>query len=215
MKKKTASEIDRFKEWIAERGGEILIVTNEYEVVRYRGDGATSIIYTNKKNVMSFVGDANAAWLAFKNGDWAYRVGTRSPKRPLKSTTVRTLLERDGNRCFYCGEDFTTEKPPTKEHLVARTSGGPDHISNLFLACHPCNAEVGHRSAADKIRFRDLKRSGAGTKLLLDLRPHIVASISEDSPHFAALLDRLDFIIHQRASKKEEAPCLTSIPARP
>jgi 5-methylcytosine-specific restriction endonuclease McrA len=46
------------------------------------------------------------------------------------------LLAKWGRRCTYCdGEDIPLEV----EHVIARSRGGTDRISNLTIACHRCN----------------------------------------------------------------------------
>ena len=46
------------------------------------------------------------------------------------------LLEKWGRSCAYC----TAENVPLEvEHIVARSNGGSDRVSNLTLACRPCN----------------------------------------------------------------------------
>ncbi len=46
------------------------------------------------------------------------------------------LLEKWGRCCAYCGAENT---PLEIEHIQARSNGGSDRVSNLTLACHPCN----------------------------------------------------------------------------
>jgi 5-methylcytosine-specific restriction endonuclease McrA len=70
------------------------------------------------------------------------------------SVIHRTLIERDGEGCFYCFEEVPGLM--TQEHLVARAHGGPNHISNKFRACRPCNEAAGHLSAPEKIRIREV-----------------------------------------------------------
>lgn len=171
--KKTSEErkVDRFKAWLVERGAELLISTNEYEVVRYRAGGVTSVVYRNdKNNRWKFTGDAQSAWHAYGDKSPRYRCDVRTARvrrtPAQRDVQIRTIVARDGNVCFYCGDPFSDEAPPTKEHLVARTHGGPDTVHNLFVACSKCNSEVGHMSAAEKIRMRDRKRRGLGTRLL-------------------------------------------------
>lgn len=207
-KTKAQKTIDGFKAWIVERGAELLAPTNQYELVRYRGQGIVSIIYENQRGKRSYTGSSQEAWYAFEKGNISFRFTERAPKdlsagrRERRSVLIRTLVQRDGDLCFYCGDPFSDEKPPTKEHLVSQTAGGPDHIANLFLACGDCNSRAGHCSAAEKIKFRDLKRRGAGTTLLQDLRPHIEAlAVTDEAPEFKALLGRIDAVIH--APKKE------------
>jgi 5-methylcytosine-specific restriction endonuclease McrA len=56
------------------------------------------------------------------------------------------LLEKWGRRCAYCG---ATGVPLQIEHIVPRTRGGSDRVSNLTLACEPCNTAKGTRTAAE------------------------------------------------------------------
>jgi 5-methylcytosine-specific restriction endonuclease McrA len=56
------------------------------------------------------------------------------------------LLEKWGRRCAYCG---ATNVPLQVEHIIARARGGSDRISNLTLACKPCNTRKGTQTAAE------------------------------------------------------------------
>lgn len=63
----------------------------------------------------------------------AYQQGT------LMGYEVREyLLEKWGRQCAYCEARDT---PLEIEHIVPRSAGGSDRISNLTLACHDCNTE--------------------------------------------------------------------------
>lgn len=56
------------------------------------------------------------------------------------------LLEKWGRTCVYCqGKD----RPLQVEHLTPRARGGSDRVSNLVLACEPCNIAKGARTAAE------------------------------------------------------------------
>jgi hypothetical protein len=50
------------------------------------------------------------------------------------------LLEKWGRACSYCG---ITGVPLQVEHIQARANGGTDRVSNLCLACEPCNLAKG------------------------------------------------------------------------
>lgn len=50
------------------------------------------------------------------------------------------LLQKWERRCSYCGKQGV---PLQVEHIVARANGGTNRISNLCLACEPCNREKG------------------------------------------------------------------------
>ncbi|NVZ11217.1 HNH endonuclease [Allochromatium humboldtianum] len=56
------------------------------------------------------------------------------------------LLEKWHRSCAYCG---ATHVPLEIEHIVPRSSGGSDRVSNLTLACQPCNQRKGSRSIED------------------------------------------------------------------
>jgi 5-methylcytosine-specific restriction endonuclease McrA len=50
------------------------------------------------------------------------------------------LLEKWGRRCAYCDEK---DVPLQVEHIVCRARGGTNRVSNLCLACEPCNRKKG------------------------------------------------------------------------
>jgi 5-methylcytosine-specific restriction endonuclease McrA len=56
------------------------------------------------------------------------------------------LLEKWGRRCAYCG---ATGVPLHVEHIVPRSRHGSDRVSNLCIACEPCNQAKGSRTAAE------------------------------------------------------------------
>ena len=149
IKKKKAA----FVEFLAANGAEILTTTNEYEVLRFRANGETSVLYRNKHGEFTGTGEMAKAYSAFINGRKC--IGAQKNKATIVKRTpkVRTLLERDGGNCFYCHEPLKNDI--TVEHLVSRAHGGPNHISNLVLAHQQCNADAGHLSAAEKIKLRE------------------------------------------------------------
>lgn len=50
------------------------------------------------------------------------------------------LLEKWGRKCAYCGAEHV---PLQVEHIVAKARGGSNRVSNLTLACAPCNRKKG------------------------------------------------------------------------
>lgn len=56
------------------------------------------------------------------------------------------LLEKWHRRCAYCGKAGV---PLEIEHLTPRAQGGSNRVSNLTLACRPCNQKKGNRTAAE------------------------------------------------------------------
>jgi 5-methylcytosine-specific restriction endonuclease McrA len=59
------------------------------------------------------------------------------------------LLEKWGRTCAYCGK---TDVPLQKEHILPRSRGGTDRVSNLTLACAPCNTRKGNRLVEEFLR---------------------------------------------------------------
>lgn len=56
------------------------------------------------------------------------------------------LLEKWGRQCAYCkGKDV----PLQVEHLTPKARGGSDRVSNLTLACEPCNQRKGTQTARE------------------------------------------------------------------
>ncbi len=56
------------------------------------------------------------------------------------------LLEKWSRKCAYCR---TADIPLEIEHIVPKSIGGSDRISNLTLACRPCNQAKGNRTAEE------------------------------------------------------------------
>jgi 5-methylcytosine-specific restriction endonuclease McrA len=59
--------------------------------------------------------------------------------------TREYLLEKWGRACSYCGKK---DIPLQVEHIQARANGGNDRVSNLCLACEPCNKRKGTQDIA-------------------------------------------------------------------
>jgi 5-methylcytosine-specific restriction endonuclease McrA len=80
--------------------------------------------------------EIDAAWLMHESGAWRNR-GDLTP-------SVRSRLSEAQNwRCAYCGHRMDGEKneadAPSFEHLLPRSRGGPDTISNVVIVHRRCN----------------------------------------------------------------------------
>jgi 5-methylcytosine-specific restriction endonuclease McrA len=64
------------------------------------------------------------------------------------------LLEKWGRKCVYCDVEHT---PLTIDHIHPRSKGGSDRVSNLTLACVPCNQRKNNQDVRDYLT-RDPKR---------------------------------------------------------
>jgi 5-methylcytosine-specific restriction endonuclease McrA len=56
------------------------------------------------------------------------------------------LLEKWGHKCAYCGVEYV---PLQVEHIKSKDRGGSNRVSNLAIACQPCNKKKGTMSAAE------------------------------------------------------------------
>ncbi len=56
------------------------------------------------------------------------------------------LLEKFGRKCVYCGAENT---PLQIEHIVPKSRGGSNRVSNLTLACEVCNQKKGNQTAEE------------------------------------------------------------------
>ena len=148
---------------LVEAGGEMLAPTNPYEVMRFRTRYGVGVVYTNKRGGQTWNAEA------IKARDHVHaRQGSLAPVvvhgRRRDTSTVNRLIIRDGGACFFCGSELADDI--TVEHLVAIAHGGPNHISNLFLAHAACNQKAGHLSAPEKIAMRDSWRSEPAAEAL-------------------------------------------------
>ena len=56
------------------------------------------------------------------------------------------LLEKWRRKCAYCGAEHV---PLQVEHIIPKSRGGSNRISNLTLACEACNLKKGTQTAAE------------------------------------------------------------------
>jgi 5-methylcytosine-specific restriction endonuclease McrA len=56
------------------------------------------------------------------------------------------VLEKWGRKCAYCG---VKNVPLEVEHIIPRCRGGSNRVSNLTLACTPCNQKKNNQTAAE------------------------------------------------------------------
>ncbi|GHO59007.1 hypothetical protein KSB_74820 [Ktedonobacter robiniae] len=59
------------------------------------------------------------------------------------------LLEKWERRCAYCGK---SNLPLQIDHILPRAKGGTNRLSNLTLACEPCNQAKGNRDLEDFLK---------------------------------------------------------------
>lgn len=152
----------RFVAWLEANGAQVLPGSNEYEIIRFVGQGKTSIVYRNKHgSVSAATGAAPAAYEAFeKGGAWNGGGKTQRAQRRAKerAALIITIAARDGWKCIYCGAKLSFETA-TIEHFAPLSRCGKDAVLNMLLACQACNKEAGNMGVAQKIRLAIKKHS--------------------------------------------------------
>lgn len=61
------------------------------------------------------------------------------PNKVTRSEIIASLTKRDGFFCYICNKDFKSKKEVTIDHFWPLAAGGTWLLSNLRLACQPCN----------------------------------------------------------------------------
>ena len=73
--------------------------------------------------------------------------GVEYQQGELQGYEVRQyLLEKFSRKCAYCGAQNV---PLEIEHITPKSRGGSNRVSNLTLACRPCNQKKGNQTAAE------------------------------------------------------------------
>lgn len=143
--------LDPLRSFLTARGAEVLEPTNEWELLRFRADRITHVVFTNKRGTLSANERTKHIINCFSAGK-PWTAGVATPRRH-HGTDERALLKRDGDSCFLCrrplGDDVTIE------HLVPVVHGGANHIANKALAHAGCNMRMGHMSVMEKIALRE------------------------------------------------------------
>jgi 5-methylcytosine-specific restriction endonuclease McrA len=73
--------------------------------------------------------------------------GVEYQQGELQGYEVREyLLEKWNRKCAYCGK---ANVPLEIEHIIPKSRGGTDRVSNLTISCSDCNKEKGNRTAEE------------------------------------------------------------------
>lgn len=134
--------------------------TNPYEVVRVDTAEGVLVAYRNKRGIETWPEGIDRLRSLYLEGK-DVPLSPSQKKRVRMRHEIETLAERDGLECWFCGYSFLSadSREVTIEHLVSVAHGGPNHLSNLVLACQPCNQEASTLHVAGKVLVRDAKRA--------------------------------------------------------
>lgn len=82
-------------------------------------------------------------YLYLPDGQWLLKSGGGYRRRALPHYLRREIVERDGERCVYCGN---VDGPFDIDHIFPVVRGGSDAANNLVVACAPCNRSKGDKT---------------------------------------------------------------------
>jgi len=148
-------QISKFEIWLKDQGASVLSDNMEWELVRFRGANDGTIFRKNNGQGIYFCGTySKHAWNCFiSSRSWNGRV-KRGERGSRGVNLIKELISRDGDDCFYCGEDMPDDDMSI-EHLISITCGGGNHLSNLSLAHKACNVMAGNMTVVEKVRLRE------------------------------------------------------------
>lgn len=166
-------DAEQFKTWLTKRGAIMESPTNEWELIRFRTNSGVSIVYTNKKGDLTFTGESQRAYGAYRNNQtWSPMQRKRKNLRDKKAV----IATRDGKRCFADLRKLGFDDL-TIEHLLSVSHGGTDSLNNLCLLCEDCNRAVGNMPLAQKIEWIVQKRLE-----VLNAHPILVMDVKDPLP---------------------------------
>lgn len=85
---------------------------------------------------------------------WNPKKRKKKTKGSKKSSSrTRTLHAAQNGRCFYCDKPVSITGA-TKDHMVPKSKGGSDSMTNLVMACRGCNTAKGDMSKDEFLRAR-------------------------------------------------------------
>jgi len=63
-------------------------------------------------------------------------------KERITKNLRRMVIERDGQRCVFCGVDLEINEIQL-DHVIPESQGGSTSFGNLQVTCKKCNTEKG------------------------------------------------------------------------
>ena len=63
------------------------------------------------------------------------------------------IFARDGYACKYCGPEESTDKTLVVDHIVPKSKGGDEELTNLQCVCHRCNRAKSDMSEEEFIHW--------------------------------------------------------------
>ena len=145
-------DFEKFGEWVVAQGGEVRAPTSEWELMRYHlPELGVLVVYVNGKGRVR-ISEKTQEHIKLYEANKPLGIAKRPSSGKVKQTFRDALSSRDGRQCWFCGDN---DADLTLEHLLSISHGGSNHLSNLVLACGPCNRHVGNSPIVNKVLWRD------------------------------------------------------------
>lgn len=76
----------------------------------------------------------------------------------LSNKKKELVIKRTHSRCGYCGKEMPI-KDQTIDHVIPKSKGGDNSLSNLLLSCKTCNSSKGIRMLSEYriwVQYKDI-----------------------------------------------------------
>jgi len=140
----------------------VLIANYEYLAIEERWINALGLVVAGKADVLEAYPEVvRSQYLTLPLPAvvvMRYLVRTRRRRAIFDSASKSVVFTRDGFTCQYCGVRIGMGTG-TRDHVIPKSRGGPDTLSNVVTACRACNARKSDRSLAESgMHLRSLPR---------------------------------------------------------
>jgi len=120
----------------------VLNASYEFLAIQERWIDALSLVLTGKADAIEHYADVvRSEHCRFHlPAVVVMRYQVASHRRPglFATASKRAIFVRDHFECQYCGVRVTM-KTGTRDHVIPRSRGGPDTLTNIVAACRLCN----------------------------------------------------------------------------
>ena len=141
----------------------VLNARYEFLAIQERWIDALSLVIQGKatplEHYTDIVRSARTSWHLPAVVVMRYHVKTGRKRRLFDSASRKVVFMRDGFTCQYCGVRLTMASG-TRDHVMPRSRGGLDILTNVVASCMACNFRKDNRTPAEAgMRLRTIPRA--------------------------------------------------------
>lgn len=127
----------------------VLNASYEFLAIQERWIDALSLVIQGKatplEHYTEVVRSARATWQLPAVVVMRYQVKTSRRRRLFDTPSRKVVFIRDGFVCQYCGVRLNMASG-TRDHVIPRSRGGQDALTNVVASCMPCNTRKDDRT---------------------------------------------------------------------